>query len=166
MCWNTTPAFRCPSLTPQLTNQGQNAMKVYMGSRGIAPFILNHGTRWKSVINLKPRPLFPQKDPAINSTAGLSGPLSWPGRLRRKEKSRQHAGIRTPDRPARSPYNIPTELPRFSTTHNDLTNEQTTLYYVLYHTFIGVRTELFWVITQRVVVIFIDVSGQPIGPHL
>ena len=34
-----------------------HSVKPYWGSRGIAPLILNLGTRWIYVVNLKPRPL-------------------------------------------------------------------------------------------------------------
>ena len=33
-------------------------MKVYRGSRRIAPFIINLGSRWKWVVNFTPRPLY------------------------------------------------------------------------------------------------------------
>jgi len=36
-----------------------NAMKVHGGSRGIAPLILNLGTRWRQVVNFAPRHLYP-----------------------------------------------------------------------------------------------------------
>jgi hypothetical protein len=35
-------------------------MKAYRARRGIAPLILNLGTRWKIVANLTPRPLYPR----------------------------------------------------------------------------------------------------------
>jgi hypothetical protein len=35
-----------------------HAMRVYRGSRGIAPTILNLGTRWRWVVNFTPRPLY------------------------------------------------------------------------------------------------------------
>ena len=81
------------------------------------------------MINLVPRPPFPQERP--NDWAPE---LDWT--FLRKEKSREPAGIRTPDRAARSPYNIPNTLPYLPTNHSDVTNEQITLNYVLYHTFI------------------------------
>jgi len=37
------------------------AMKACMGRRGIAPLILNLGTRWRWVGNITPRPLYHQE---------------------------------------------------------------------------------------------------------
>jgi hypothetical protein len=36
-------------------------MKVYWGSEGIAPRILELGTRWRLVVSFTPRPLYPQR---------------------------------------------------------------------------------------------------------
>jgi hypothetical protein len=36
------------------------AMKRYWGSRGIAPRILDPGTKWRWVVRFTPRPLYPQ----------------------------------------------------------------------------------------------------------
>jgi hypothetical protein len=36
-------------------------MKSYWGSRGIAPRILELGTRWRRVVSFKPRQLYPQR---------------------------------------------------------------------------------------------------------
>ena len=36
-----------------------HAVKAYSGSRGIAPLILNLGPRWRTMINVTPRPLYP-----------------------------------------------------------------------------------------------------------
>jgi hypothetical protein len=38
-----------------------HAMKSYSGRRGIAPFILNLGSRWRLVVNFTPRPLYLQE---------------------------------------------------------------------------------------------------------
>jgi hypothetical protein len=38
-----------------------HAVKAYRGTRGIAPLILNLGTRWRWVVNFTPRPLYPRK---------------------------------------------------------------------------------------------------------
>jgi hypothetical protein len=35
-----------------------HAMKTYRGRTGIAPFILNHGTKWRWVVNFTSRPLY------------------------------------------------------------------------------------------------------------
>jgi hypothetical protein len=37
-----------------------HAMKTYCGSGGVAPCILDLGTRWRSVISFTPRTLYPQ----------------------------------------------------------------------------------------------------------
>ena len=38
-----------------------HAIKAYRGSRGIAPLILNLGTRWRCVVNFTRRPLYTQQ---------------------------------------------------------------------------------------------------------
>jgi hypothetical protein len=37
------------------------AMKTYWGSGGIAPRILDVGTRWRCVVSFTPRPLYPME---------------------------------------------------------------------------------------------------------
>jgi len=41
------------------------AVKAYVGSRGtcIAPQFLSLGARWRWMVNVKPRPLYPGKEP-------------------------------------------------------------------------------------------------------
>jgi hypothetical protein len=41
------------------------ATKSYGGSRGIASLILNLGTRWRSMVNFTPRPLYLRNAGAI-----------------------------------------------------------------------------------------------------
>jgi hypothetical protein len=47
-----------------------HAMKTYWGSGGIAPRILDLGTRWRSVISFTPRPLYPQEKSLWNLWIG------------------------------------------------------------------------------------------------
>jgi hypothetical protein len=55
-------------------------MKMYRGSRGIAPRILNLGPRWRRVVSFTPRPLYPQgKSPRYPLDRRLGGPQSRSG---------------------------------------------------------------------------------------
>jgi hypothetical protein len=67
----------------------------------MAPLILNFGTRWRWVVKLTPRPLYPRKkNPGtrlIESWVGLGAGREFWG----IDKSLVPAGIRTPDRSAR-----------------------------------------------------------------
>jgi hypothetical protein len=56
-------------------------MKVYRWSTGIAPLILNLGTRWRWVFNLSPRPFYPEKESRYPSNRRLGGPQSRSGRF-------------------------------------------------------------------------------------
>jgi hypothetical protein len=51
-----------------------HAMKTYGGSRSIAPFILNLGTRWRSVVSITPRPLCQGKGLRDQLIGGWIGP--------------------------------------------------------------------------------------------
>jgi hypothetical protein len=42
-----------------------HAMKTYWGSGGIAPRILDFGTRWRWVVSFTPLPLYPQGKPPV-----------------------------------------------------------------------------------------------------
>jgi hypothetical protein len=56
-------------------------MKVYWGSGGIAPSILDLGTRWMCVISFTPLPLYPQsKSPWYPLYSRLCGPQRRSGR--------------------------------------------------------------------------------------
>ena len=55
-----------------------------------------------------PGHLYPRERPATHCTRGWAGPRSG---LERCTKSRPRTGIRSPDRPARRSFAIPTELP-------------------------------------------------------
>jgi hypothetical protein len=55
--------------------------KAYWGSGGIIPRILDLGTRWRWVVSITTRPLYPQgKSPSYPLCRRLRGPQSWPGR--------------------------------------------------------------------------------------
>jgi hypothetical protein len=50
-------------------------MKTYWGSGGIAPLIIDPGTRWRWVVGFTPRPLYPQeKSPWYPLDRRLGGP--------------------------------------------------------------------------------------------
>jgi hypothetical protein len=54
-----------------------HAMKTYWGSGGMAPRILDLGTRWRWVVSFMPRPLYPQgKSPWYPLDRRLGGPQS------------------------------------------------------------------------------------------
>jgi hypothetical protein len=58
-----------------------HAMKAYWDSGGIAPRILNLGTRWRWVVRFTPRPLYPQgKSPWYPLHRRLGGKQSRSGR--------------------------------------------------------------------------------------
>jgi len=42
-----------------------HAIKTYWVSGGIAPRILNLGTRWSWVVSFMPRPLYPGEEPSV-----------------------------------------------------------------------------------------------------
>jgi hypothetical protein len=58
-----------------------HAMKTYWGNGGIAPRILDLGTRWRWVVSFAPRPLYPQgMSPWYPLGKRLGGPQSCSGR--------------------------------------------------------------------------------------
>jgi hypothetical protein len=60
-------------------------MKGYWGSGGIAPRILDLGTRWKWVVSFTPRPLYPQgRSPWYPFHRRLGGPQSRSGKVKGK----------------------------------------------------------------------------------
>lgn len=62
------------------------AMKVQRGNEGIAQLILNHATRWRSVVTPTPRPLYPVgKYPHYPTNWWLGGPHNWSGCIRHEE---------------------------------------------------------------------------------
>jgi hypothetical protein len=54
-------------------------MKAYTVSRGTAPLILNLGTKWRCVVNIKFRRVIPGKEPRYPLKRGLGGPQSRSG---------------------------------------------------------------------------------------
>jgi hypothetical protein len=92
-----------------------HAMRTYWGNGGIAPRILNLGTRWKWVVSFMPRPHYPRrKSPVIHWIGGWVGPRAGLGAVAKREKfhywlcRESNAG-----RPARSLVSVLTELLRF-----------------------------------------------------
>jgi hypothetical protein len=77
-----------------------------LGSGGIAPRILDLGTRWRWVVNFTPSRFTPQgkNPPQYPSDRRLGGPQSWSGRGGEEKNSQPPPGIElpNPDRPARS----------------------------------------------------------------
>jgi hypothetical protein len=59
-------------------------MKTYRGTRGIAPLILDHGTKWTWIINFTPRSLYPRKNPGTHLIRGWVGPRAGMGFWRRE----------------------------------------------------------------------------------
>jgi hypothetical protein len=54
-----------------------HAMKTYWESGGIAPRVLDFGTRWRRVVNFTPRPLYPHgKSPRYPLDRRMGGPQS------------------------------------------------------------------------------------------
>jgi hypothetical protein len=81
-------------------------MKVYWWSGGIAPRILDLGTRWRWVVSFTSRPLYHKgKNPWYPLDRRLGGPQSRSGRGGEEKNSQPLAGIKpyNPDSPARSP---------------------------------------------------------------
>ena len=73
-------------------------MKVYVGSKGLVPVVLDLDTTWSWVVNFTSRPETNLCTPFIR---GWVGPKVGLGRFS-EEKTLSHAGIRKPDRPVRS----------------------------------------------------------------
>jgi hypothetical protein len=83
-----------------------HAMKTYWGSGGIAPRILDLGTRWRQMVSFTPRPLYPQgKSPSYPLDRRLGGPQGRSGRGGEEKNSQPPPGIepQNPDHPIRSP---------------------------------------------------------------
>jgi hypothetical protein len=75
-----------------------------LGNGGIAPRILDLGTRGRWMVSFTPRPLYPQgKSPWYPLYRRLGGPQSRTRRGDEEKKFPTPAGTRTPYLPARSP---------------------------------------------------------------
>jgi hypothetical protein len=80
-----------------------HAMKTYWGSGGIAPHILDLGTRWRWMVSFTSRQLYLQgKNPLYPLDRRLGGPQSRSGRGGEEKNSQPLPGL-NPDRQARSP---------------------------------------------------------------
>jgi hypothetical protein len=72
-----------------------------IGSGGIAPRILDIGTRWRWVVSFTLRPLYPQeKIPWYSLDRSLDGPQSRSEHGGEEKEFPAPAGTRTPDHPA------------------------------------------------------------------
>jgi hypothetical protein len=70
-------------------------VKAYWGNDGIAPLILDLGTRWRWVASFTPRPLYPQgKNAWYSLVRRLSGPQSWSGRGGEEKNSQPVPGLK------------------------------------------------------------------------
>jgi hypothetical protein len=73
-------------------------MKTYWGNGGIAPRILDFGTRWRWVVSFTPRPLYPKvKSPRYPLDRRLGGPQirSWRGGKEKNSHPRRESNPRT-----------------------------------------------------------------------
>jgi len=77
-------------------------MKEGRRSRGVAPLLLNLGTRWRSVVNFIPRPLYPRQRTAVPVHCGTG----WVWSNRKRENSLAPTGMRTVDRPVAVPSTL------------------------------------------------------------
>jgi hypothetical protein len=93
-------------------------MKVYWGSGGIAPRILDLGTRWTWVVSLTPRPLYPQgKSPWYPLDGRRGGPQSRSGLGGVEKNSQPLSGLEPPImQPVAQRYT--TELSRLLLAHS------------------------------------------------
>jgi hypothetical protein len=83
-------------------------MKVYWRSGGIAPRILDLGTRWRWVVGFMPQLLYPQgKSPWHPLDRRLGGPQSWSGHGGEEKNSQPVPGLAPPTiQPIAQPYII------------------------------------------------------------
>jgi hypothetical protein len=73
-------------------------------SGGIAPRILDFGTRWRCVVSFTPRPIYPQGNSLrYPLDRRLDGPQSRSGRGGEEKNSHPLPGLETPDHSDRSP---------------------------------------------------------------
>jgi hypothetical protein len=72
-------------------------MKARWGSGGIAPRILDRGTRWRWVVSFTPRPLYTQgMSPRYPLDSKLDGPQSHSGRGGEEKNSQPPPGLEPP----------------------------------------------------------------------
>jgi hypothetical protein len=72
-------------------------MKAYWGSRGIAPCILDLGTRWRCVISFMPQLLYYQgKSPWYPMDRRLGKPQNWSGHSGEEKNSQPLLGLEPP----------------------------------------------------------------------
>jgi hypothetical protein len=99
-------------------------MKAYWRGGGLAPRILDLGTRWRPVVSFTPRPLYPQgKRPRYPWDWSLGGPQSRPGHGGEEKNSQSLPGLEPPIiQPAAQRYT--TELSRLIEAHLTYTTFQ------------------------------------------
>jgi hypothetical protein len=72
-------------------------MKAYWGSEGIAPRILDLGTKWRWVVSFTPRPLYSQeKSPWYPLDKKLDGPQSRSGSSGEEKNYQPLPGLEPP----------------------------------------------------------------------
>jgi hypothetical protein len=72
-------------------------MMAYWGSEGIAPRILDLGTRWRWAVSFTPRSLYTKgKSPWYPLDRRLGGPQSQSGHIGEEKNSQPLAGLESP----------------------------------------------------------------------
>ena len=108
---SVVPPRSVGQVTTRETIQEHNRIKghchtLYMF---ILKVIINVGTRWRWMVNLTPRPLYPREEnPGNHERGGLGGPQSRYGRF---GEERCRTGIRASGRPVHRLIATPTTLP-------------------------------------------------------
>jgi hypothetical protein len=83
-----------PPIDVPSTSTGPHAMKAYWGSGGMAPRILDIGTRWRWVVSFTHRPLFPPgKEPLVPLDKRLGESQSWSRRCGEEINSQPLPGL-------------------------------------------------------------------------
>jgi hypothetical protein len=96
MFWNPINAIKI-RLSLCFSWTEYHAMKASWGSRGIAPHILDFGTRWRWVASFTPRPLYSQgKTPWYPLDRTLGGPQSRSGYGGKDKNSQPLPGLEPP----------------------------------------------------------------------
>jgi hypothetical protein len=103
---------RCDFYWTPSVHTAAHDSKEYMGRGGIAPLILNLGTRWRSVVNLTPQPLYPgERAPSTHQYEGWLSPYGC------SVKSLNTTQIRTLGHPGHRKTTIP-GIFRYGTYYN------------------------------------------------